>query len=44
MTENQNVIKKDQEVQSGYEQLENFDKENNNNNNFEKEENNQKKE
>ena len=38
MTENQNVIKKDQEVQSGFEQLENFDKENNHNNNFEKEE------
>ena len=38
MTDNQNVIKKDQEIQSGYEQLENFDKENNNNNNFEKDE------
>ena len=43
MIENQNVNKKDEKIQSGYEQLENFDKENNDNNNYEeiKEENNE---
>ena len=43
MIENQNVNKKDEKIQSGYEQLENFDRENNDNNNYEeiKEENNE---